>query len=86
MRQQVIDFINDDLLADQDDVTIGGDDELLVDGYLDSLGVMRLVSFIDSELHVSVPPQDITIENFRSVDVLVGYLQARKGEEGAATQ
>ncbi|MEM9385725.1 MAG: acyl carrier protein [Pseudomonadota bacterium] len=85
MRQQVIDFINDDLLADQDDVTIGGDDELLVDGYLDSLGVMRLVSFIDSELGMSVPPQHITIENFRSVDVLVAYLQARQGQ-GAATQ
>ncbi|MEO0422002.1 MAG: acyl carrier protein [Pseudomonadota bacterium] len=83
MRQQVIDFINDDLLADQDDVTIGGDDELLVDGYLDSLGVMRLVTFIDSELGLAVPPQDITIENFRSVDVLVAYLEAR---QGVATQ
>ncbi|MEO0974190.1 MAG: acyl carrier protein [Pseudomonadota bacterium] len=83
MRQQLIDFINDDLLADQDGVTVGGDDELLVEGYVDSLGVMRLVSFIESELQIRVPPQHITIEHFASVDVLVAYLEGQRAEAAA---
>lgn len=85
MEQQLLTFINEDILADQADVTVGGDDELLVEGYIDSLGVMRLVSFIEERFGIAVPPQDITIENFRSVSVLSGYLQRRaEGGEAAA--
>lgn len=77
MQETLIEFINDELLADQDDVKVESDDELLVEGYIDSLGVMRLVAFIEDRFGVRVPPRDITIEHFSSVDVLASYLGSK---------
>ena len=85
MDQQLLDFINQEILADQAGVEVTADDELLVEGYIDSLGVMRLVGFIEEQLGLTVPPQDITIENFGSVSMLAAYLQQRGGSMEAAT-
>ncbi|NIP96603.1 MAG: acyl carrier protein, partial [Akkermansiaceae bacterium] len=61
-------FVRDELLAGSREV--GLDDELLMDGYVDSVGVMRLTAFIEESFGLKVPPQDLTIENFRSVNSL----------------
>ncbi len=74
MRQTIQKFIESELLSG---VTIDGDQELLVSGMLDSLGVMRLVSFIDNKLGIRVPPGDIKLRNFETLDAIVEYLDAK---------
>ncbi len=59
---------------------ISDEDELLLDGMIDSLGVTRLIAFIESELHIAVPAQDATIENFASVRVISDYVERRRSE------
>ena len=70
-------FISSQLLADQQDANLGPEDNLLLSGLIDSLGVMRLVNFIEAEFELEVPPQDVTIENFQSVSILAAYLENR---------
>ena len=65
-------FIQDDLLAGTQEV--GPDDQLLMDGIVDSVGVMRLVAFIEEQLGIKVPPTDFTIENFGTLRDLTSYL------------
>lgn len=84
MEQSLIEFINAELLAEHDDADIDADTELLVEGWLDSLGVMRLVAFVGDRFGIRVPAEDITIENFRSITVIAGYLAARGAQAGAA--
>ncbi len=43
---------------------------------------MRLVTFIESRRHVTVPPADITIEHFMTVRSIVGYLESLEGDDG----
>jgi acyl carrier protein len=74
MREKLVNFINEEILAERG-LCIGPDDELLLGGYLDSMAVFSLVSFIESELGLPVPAQDIIVENFRSVSVICDYLQ-----------
>lgn len=74
MRQTIQKFIESELLSG---VTIDGDQELLVSGMLDSLGVMRLVSFIDNKLGIRVPPGDVKLRNFATLDAIVEYLDAK---------
>lgn len=70
-------FINEELLADQSDVRLEADAQLLNSGALNSLGMMRLIMFIETELDVSVPLLDVTPENFASINVLADYLRAQ---------
>ncbi len=73
MQDQVINFINQELLAERG-ISIGADDELLLSGHLDSMAIFQLVAFIEGELGLTVPAQDITVENFRTAAVIGQYL------------
>ena len=66
-------YIATDLL-NRNDLNIGADDDLLSSGLLDSLSVMALVSFIEQEMNISVPPEDVLIENFSSLSSIDAYL------------
>jgi acyl carrier protein len=69
-------YIATDLL-NRNDLTIGVDDDLLGSGLLDSLSVMAVVSFIEQETNISVPPEDVLIENFSSIGSIDAYLEKR---------
>ena len=71
-------YIATDLL-NRNDLNIGADDDLLSSGLLDSLSVMALVSFIEQEMNISVPPEDVLIENFSSLSSIDAYLNRLSG-------
>lgn len=76
MREQLARYIAVDLL-NQRELVIGEDEDLLASGLLDSLSVMSLVHFIEQELGIDVPAEDVTIENFLSLRAIDGYLTRR---------
>lgn len=69
---ELLRFVHTELVDDATEVAL--DDELLVSGLVDSLGLMRLIAFIDQDLGVEVPYGDIVIENFESVARIDTYL------------
>jgi acyl carrier protein len=76
VENKLLAFINERILSEKG-VTVGPEDELLLDGYLDSMAIFNLVYFIENSFGLPVPAQDITIENFRSVHVISEYLERR---------
>ncbi|MBT8103721.1 MAG: acyl carrier protein [Gammaproteobacteria bacterium] len=69
----ILDYIRTEILHDAG-CSIGVDDELLLDGVLDSLAVMRLVAFLEANTGTAIPPEDVTLENFRSIGAIAAYL------------
>lgn len=59
---------------------LGDDDELLLDGIIDSLGVTRVIGFIQQEFEIAVPREEATVENFRTVSILATYLSRKSSE------
>jgi acyl carrier protein len=62
---------------------VGLDDQLLVEGIIDSMGVMQLVSFVEEQLGVSVDDEEIVPENFASLRALARLVAAKQGGAGA---
>ena len=54
------------------------DENLLANGIIDSLGVLKLVSFIEHQFNVQIPDEDVTINNFRSLKDIASYLETKK--------
>lgn len=77
IAQSVKAYITAELLGDPTRV-LRDDDPLLLDGLIDSLGAVRLVAFLESNWDVSVPPQDVTVENFGTVADIASYVGSRK--------
>ena len=54
------------------------DDALLASGIIDSLGVLDLVSFIESEFKVAVCDDDLTPENFQTIDRMTAFVERKQ--------
>ncbi len=71
-------FVIDELIGQAGDLELGTADDLLTSGLLDSLGVMRLVRFLEERFGVEVPAADVTIEHFLSLETILAYLESRR--------
>ncbi len=76
-------FIKNEIL---DDTTacIHEDDDLLLTQVLDSLGVMRLVAYVEETWVIEIPPEDVTMENFSSLRQIDTYIACRRGGSQSA--
>jgi hypothetical protein len=70
-------FIETELLSGAGGVPLGYGEDLLLSGLVNSLGVMRLVSFTQERFGVQIPPEDVVIEHFQTIDAIARYLEAR---------
>ena len=76
-QEQIIRFILADLLDNADGVTLAADDNLMLGGHIDSLGVIKLVNFLGQQFGVKIRPGEITLKNFKTVNRMVDYIDRK---------
>lgn len=76
-REELTDFIRQEILHGRA-VPLDDDEDLLSAGVIDSLGILRMVAFIEEQLGVSVPDEDVVFENFQSIGAMARYIALRK--------
>jgi len=69
-------FIKEEFLVEEPD-TVVTEGTLLLDGIIDSMGLMQLVAFVEEEFGVEVEDADITAEHFQTVASIRELLQSR---------
>ena len=57
-----------------DGYEVAMDEDLVLTGLIDSLGVMALVAHLEKLRAAAIPAQDVTLENFRTINDMVAYL------------
>ena len=73
--ENVRNFIKTELIVSSSDIT--DDQELLMSGLIDSLNVVRLVGFSETEFATPIPPEDVIVQNVASVSQISDYIQSR---------
>ncbi|MCU0268751.1 MAG: acyl carrier protein [Acidimicrobiales bacterium] len=68
-------FVGDLVLTD--DEPFDADTDLLLDGLVDSMGVVQLVHWLEARLGTEIEPADVVIDNFRSVRAMVAFARRR---------
>ena len=75
-RQEIVkDYVTRELADDGKGTDLKEGDNLLANGIMDSLGVLKLVSFIEQEFDIRVPDEDVTVQNFRTLKDIAHYLE-----------
>lgn len=78
---QIIDrtraYVVENFLYMRPDFQLGETDSLLERGIIDSMGVMELVSYIESEFGVAVGDDDVTEENIGSLRAIGRFVAGR---------
>lgn len=59
------------------EASLTDEEDLLLSGLLDSLNVMKMVTHIEEQAGISIPPEDLLPEHFGTLKAIHGYLQGR---------
>jgi len=77
MHKVLKNFIFEELVQ-IDDITSFTEQDDLLDAGLDSMGIMRLVLFIEEELGVSLPDEEIEPDNIQTLAAIVNWIERHR--------
>ena len=63
-------------ILNEPDFSIADDQDLLLSEILNSLSVTLLIARLEDECKVQIPPEDVTLENFSSLQNIEAYLRS----------
>ena len=79
LEQTIKTFIEDNLVRDTRNRTVGFDEQLIDRGVLDSMGLMNLIGFIEEKAGIRVPDDEVLLENFASINAIVATVDRLRG-------
>lgn len=80
-KQELVAFIEQHLVGDDRNDPLTEDTDLIEEGIVDSMGLMRIVTFLEDRSGIRVPDDEVGPDNFATVNAiveLVDRLQSRK--------
>jgi acyl carrier protein len=77
-KETIRQFILTKLIPNSQDIEVDFETNLLRSGLIDSMALMALVNFIESEFDIEIPFTDFIITNFQSVNAITEYIQNKK--------
>ena len=78
MEETIIKYIINELHGGREDLDIDPEDDLLGSGLIESMAMMRLIQYIEETYDFRVSPQEMTIENFMTVEAMANYVRKVK--------
>ncbi len=84
-REVIARFIADEFLRDTEADDIPDDLNLIEAGIVDSLGLLRIVAFLEEELRVSIEPEAMVPENLHSIRAILDLVALQSPTEREMT-
>jgi len=78
LKAQIREFILENLAHAKGITSFTDDESLMESGIIDSLGIFRLVSFLEEELRVHVSDEEINAETLNSVHSIEQLVLSKK--------
>ncbi|MFM8559790.1 MAG: acyl carrier protein [bacterium] len=72
-------FLVEDVFYDQDLKDLGPDDSLLEKGLLDSMAILKTVTFCEEQFGVTIPDEDVLPDHFESVRAIARLVERVRG-------
>jgi acyl carrier protein len=73
-------FIEDNFLYLRPGLELADGDDLLARGILDSLGFVELVEEVQTRYEITVADDEITEQNFGSIDAITAFVARKRAE------
>ena len=77
-KERIREFIQKDLASAKGISSFSDNESLMENGIIDSLGIFRLVAFLEETFRVRIGDEEITADNLKSVDAIEQLVLAKK--------
>ena len=72
-------FIVDTFMYDLDSSVLTGDFPLFEQGIVDSMGIFRLITYLQETFDIMVDPEEVVIDNFGTLNAITALVMRHKG-------
>jgi len=79
MEDKITKFILTEIIKDNNYNHINPDDNLIENGIIDSLGIQKLIVFLEDAFSIDIADDDLTPDNFESVKAITTFLNTKSG-------
>ena len=69
--------IREEIAYDRAELTLTDEFPLVEQGIIDSMGILRLVTFIEENFGIALEPEDLMLENFATVSAMAAFVTAK---------
>ena len=76
--EQIGKYVRSNLIYVDDDFEYDNDTSFIGEGLIDSMGVMELLTYVQSEFDIAVDQHEVTPENFDSVNKLAAFIHRKQ--------
>jgi acyl carrier protein len=81
IKDELIDFLTTEVLEEATELS---PDQPLLQGLLDSFGLLALLNFIEEQYGVAVDHDQVVTSNFSSVSALAAFVDTKRTEAAAS--
>lgn len=74
-------YIVNELAVEHNIKSLAPDEDLLGSGIIDSMAILKLVTFLEESFGIKVKDDDIVPENFQNLDSIVTYVEQAKANK-----
>jgi acyl carrier protein len=78
LKERIKEFIRSEVNPDLDLRALGDDEPLIESGIIDSLGILKIMAFLDEEFGIDLSAQEIKPENFKNVATICSLVENSK--------
>jgi acyl carrier protein len=74
----IMEFIKNQLVREKTMKNIGRGDDLIESGIIDSLGILKLLEFLESKFSIHISDEELIPENFESIESIESFIIRKK--------
>jgi len=83
-KDTIRDFIVTAFRYDESNGPLEGQESFLASGVIDSMGVLELVTFVESEFGITVEPHELLPDNLDSLNDLTAFVERKQLHQKSA--
>jgi acyl carrier protein len=72
------DYILSELIKDKHQASLSDSDSLIESGIVDSLGIMKLIGFLEDKISIQISDDELIPENFSSIDAIASLVAKKQ--------
>lgn len=76
-QQIILDHIQSEYLADDTNEPLALDTSLVDQGIIDSMGIFRLIAFLQETFEISIEPSDVLLRHFKNVETIAALVSQK---------
>jgi len=77
-KQIIKDFIQSELVKERGRFSLEDNDNLIERGVIDSLGIMKLLAYLEGTFSISISDEELIPDNFETIDAISAFVVSKQ--------